>query len=511
MASTCSIYKPLDSDKHEVRFMRLDHDPDDNPINCYLETLSLDDKPEFMALSYCWTKEPASFRIRLNGQLFFCRPNLYNYLTLCKAERLSRLIFIDAICINQDDLAERESQIRLMRRIYSGAVEVVAWLGLPHEKDVMGQHFWNHLHDLRGRRDQHGATFSREKYERLIEDMDPYSLFKPDQTFEDRARTALGWSFLKPDFFSRVWIMQELLLARVLTFRCGIVQLSSRCFSKYLPPFEDFFLDGLIMTKHDDDAMTAYWASAILAERDRMHDGGSEHMVTIPFHRILHLTNSQNSTHPLDMIFGILGVSESSIFPRYMMSKLELFTRALIDCGTLMLKIPNPHAAAEEDFASWGASLMEHYEKPCLSLLFGLKLDPSHPTVALVVLQTMRGFLAITVPGHTKGKEMLMYKDILKLWAKYRPRTKFQRLLDGLSRFLMIRSTRMSSIHGRSRSRPSHSLLADPEAVNRVMSRNAWIEWIRVISIDQLTKRIKSPYDPGCAREVLARLESSRE
>jgi hypothetical protein len=80
-------------------------------------------------LSYCWGQEKAICKININGHPFYVRPNLFAYLQLLSQEEDSTCIFIDAICINQDDLAEKSIQIGLMGDVYRLAIECVAWLG----------------------------------------------------------------------------------------------------------------------------------------------------------------------------------------------------------------------------------------------------------------------------------------------------------------------------------------------------------------------------------------------
>jgi len=53
-------------------------------------------------------------------------------------------IWVDSICINQKDLAERSSQVGLMRDIYEGSEEVVIWLGERGAYDDLGQQLTTH-------------------------------------------------------------------------------------------------------------------------------------------------------------------------------------------------------------------------------------------------------------------------------------------------------------------------------------------------------------------------------
>lgn len=52
-----------------------------------------------------------------------------------KYKRSKRLLWVDTVCINQDDVDEGDRQLRLMRSIYRGATRVVIWLGEDSERD----------------------------------------------------------------------------------------------------------------------------------------------------------------------------------------------------------------------------------------------------------------------------------------------------------------------------------------------------------------------------------------
>ncbi len=58
--------------------------------------------------------------------------NLYAALSRLRCTETVRTLWIDAICINQKDIAEKSFQIELMRDIYSSAEEVSMWLGEPN-------------------------------------------------------------------------------------------------------------------------------------------------------------------------------------------------------------------------------------------------------------------------------------------------------------------------------------------------------------------------------------------
>jgi hypothetical protein len=112
-----------------IRLLTLSPGNSEESIVCNLANASLSDEPEFAALSYEWGPIDHRHEITLGGKRFGIRENLQQCLLHLRHPRLSICLWIDAICVNQEDLVERGQQVALMSGIYSNAMLVVAWLG----------------------------------------------------------------------------------------------------------------------------------------------------------------------------------------------------------------------------------------------------------------------------------------------------------------------------------------------------------------------------------------------
>ena len=192
------IYESLDNDKRQARFMRMLHNGKKH-IQCELATFPVDDPPEYVALSYCWTKAPPTCQIELNREAFYVRPNLYAYLELMREEEQTWWIFIDALCINQEDLHERNTQVHLMGDIYGNAVETIAWQGAEGNLDDETARRLSRICD--------GTTNVSELFD------------SPDECSRRVTRKAFMDAFLNRRYWSRVWIVQELVVARLVILR----------------------------------------------------------------------------------------------------------------------------------------------------------------------------------------------------------------------------------------------------------------------------------------------------
>ncbi|KAF8852372.1 HET-domain-containing protein, partial [Acephala macrosclerotiorum] len=119
-------YTALDTTKSEIRLIHLQPGRVTDEIKCELILASLNDKSTYEALSYEWGPPcPGVFGIKLNGQEHFVRENLWLALRCLRLEDGPRTFWIDAICIDQSNIPERNHQVDQMGRIYSQALGVV--------------------------------------------------------------------------------------------------------------------------------------------------------------------------------------------------------------------------------------------------------------------------------------------------------------------------------------------------------------------------------------------------
>ncbi|KAI0471877.1 heterokaryon incompatibility protein-domain-containing protein [Xylariaceae sp. FL0804] len=125
------LYSPLAED--QIRVLRLPPPglQTIRPLPCKLEIVDPLDY-DYEALSYCWAdgkKRATQTTIHLNGEASIVSEHLSNALeTLCLPDR-SRVLWVDAICINQEDNDEKSAQVAKMRDIYSNAKHTVVWVG----------------------------------------------------------------------------------------------------------------------------------------------------------------------------------------------------------------------------------------------------------------------------------------------------------------------------------------------------------------------------------------------
>lgn len=133
------LYTTLDISKREIRLLRVlpsnDSAEADNanpPICCELSVhrLNYSSTTPYTALSYSWGPELTTPKmLTVNGEAIPARKNLLSALHAFRRRGDVGYVWVDAVCINQDDHEEKKTQIPLMGDIYGLAVQTIIWLG----------------------------------------------------------------------------------------------------------------------------------------------------------------------------------------------------------------------------------------------------------------------------------------------------------------------------------------------------------------------------------------------
>jgi hypothetical protein len=129
------MYGPLDASKYQIRLLHLLPGELDAKLSCTFSVASLDDDPEYEAASYVWGSwnNPGNIEVGTTKAVVWITKNLHSVLRNVRFPDRSRTLWVDALCINQQDLGERGSQVGMMARVYEQAKCVLAYLGDHYE------------------------------------------------------------------------------------------------------------------------------------------------------------------------------------------------------------------------------------------------------------------------------------------------------------------------------------------------------------------------------------------
>lgn len=220
-------HEPLDQSLSQIRLISVVPEAD-GAVHCTLRLIDLDTNPtpEYRALSYTWGPPSLNQRIIVNGRTLTVRQNLYDFLIAFR-KRLHdfrgrgpfddeiQWLWVDQICIDQSIVEERNHQVRMMSSIYRRALYVYVWLGASETstetamKTLKCGHRDYHTHRY-STAIHHGSASGNRKGKRRMSGHDP-------------SATDIGavQHFFHNPYWIRLWIVQEVMLARYIRIMCG--------------------------------------------------------------------------------------------------------------------------------------------------------------------------------------------------------------------------------------------------------------------------------------------------
>ncbi len=195
-------FAPLDPGR--IRILRLHPGQPGDPIRCDRLVASLQHPPAYKYLSYIWGDASERESITVASDSCMVTKNLAIALWAIRRQNLTLTIWVDALCINQEDVMERNSQVLLIPQIVQGASETIVWLGLSTEDSDFAM-------DFVGRYDEF-----------ITKGLEGSAILALKQ--------ALISLFTRP-WWSRVWVVQEAILSKSVVAICGS---SSTPFEKFV-------------------------------------------------------------------------------------------------------------------------------------------------------------------------------------------------------------------------------------------------------------------------------------
>ena len=336
-------YEPL-CEPRAFRLVTLHSGSQLAPLKCSVKNYALDSSPEFQALSYTWGSpypdedgdsdgEGRSRDLELptrscnldcsEGYLLVTN-NLLDALYELRDNESDLQLWIDAICINQSDVRERNSQITLMGDIYYTAKAVIVWLGTEDEDAKCAV-------ELQGRfAPTIGRLVDQDRGEEMIGY--PFNAIEFYEKFGIRQTSLEEWKcyakFDRRAWFGRTWIIQEIALAKQIHLACGALR----------PKWEDMFLLGAFMRvtywgavlmgflrrpDHETTPGNRQWAIASFAGGFRVNGPQSlgprmycEHVCAANnvnardafLEYLLLMTRTTKASDPRDKVLGVLGL-----------------------------------------------------------------------------------------------------------------------------------------------------------------------------------------------------------
>lgn len=191
------------------------------PLHCNLIATKLSDKPSYEALSYAWGNPVFTESVQSAGNDLAITSSLASALRRLRYNNGVRRIWVDAVSINQQDDTEKNHQLPLMAQIYENSQRVLAWLG---DGDEQTHTAIQQLRELSRSSAIYGINPESWFNEFEGDDLDNHGKMALYSSVHQLDFEAL-YSLLKLDWFHRLWIVQEVVLAPRVTLYCGLDEL----------------------------------------------------------------------------------------------------------------------------------------------------------------------------------------------------------------------------------------------------------------------------------------------
>ncbi|KAK7936130.1 hypothetical protein PG985_001625 [Apiospora marii] len=311
-ATPSPIYRKLDQCRQEIRLFELLPDDDkDAPVGGRLQYHSLADKPVYNTVSYVWGDPSlAEKKIDVDGTSLGVTPNLHRLLrNLRSSQDGGKLLWIDAICINQQDVAERNHQVAMMRQIYEQCCVDLVWLGPTSDTQGGDEGAMESgmqrlgdvcTHDIRGLLGL-GKSFTGQD--------------SAEKTWEITKEeiSALTHVVVHPEIWNRIWVVQELACATRVILMAGNARLEWDRVAQFLRPLP--VSDAFHRQLGSHRPFLEIALSDLLAKLKRIHD---QRTLTQTGERqelfdVLARWSESASTDPRDKIYGVLGLAPENL------------------------------------------------------------------------------------------------------------------------------------------------------------------------------------------------------
>lgn len=136
-ATISEEYQPLDPTSRNIRLLELLPGKWTDELSCRMFVVSLDDDPYYEALSYVWGEPDLCRPIWINGSPRSITRSLDRALRRLRQPNRARVMWIDALCINQSNVEERSHQVNMMGTIFSRTAEALLFLADYEEGQLL--------------------------------------------------------------------------------------------------------------------------------------------------------------------------------------------------------------------------------------------------------------------------------------------------------------------------------------------------------------------------------------
>jgi hypothetical protein len=296
-----SHYRELNRERNQIRILKLEPGSGDSIVCCTLQHAYIDVSPPplYETISYVCGDPKAKAMIRLHGSETEVMATSEAALRRMRLPNEPRIVWIDSICINQQNLEERGHQVGMMYLIYSKTSEKLIWLDLDNGTAAKAIAWMQTLLD-----EMTSAVRGTAELSKLLFNSQGGNLYSREPFAIDIKQSAIP-QFFENTWFLRLWVVQEASLAPSSTCHCGAYTIPLTDVLRVAIWLRYKYFQLPIMTEAQDlgtnNAMTLFHS----ADKDLGHLQSSPRSA---MENCLRVFRNFETVDPKDHVFAILGL-----------------------------------------------------------------------------------------------------------------------------------------------------------------------------------------------------------
>lgn len=310
----------MDDPSHQIRLVSIVSRHNRKRLHLELELVSINQVEEqYEAVSYMWGSQSPKRHIIVNGKTLEVRENIWCCLKHLRDHELTRSrLWIDSICINQNDEVEKSQQVAKMAQIYKHASRVLIWLGSTSLQTYLLTPGTDHLQDSI----ETLPSKDRHAWIDVLGYSDPRSRSLENQIM----------SIVYNSYWERLWIIQETALAQNACIVFGKALLDKDCIiAIYMAARENSKPGYCSWIERQRDPNIRNSGTASLDHHPMLRASLKNGTVQDSLSELILAFHSKGCTDPRDFVFGLVGLLDPC--PRleinYSSSNEEIAIRAL--------------------------------------------------------------------------------------------------------------------------------------------------------------------------------------
>jgi hypothetical protein len=337
-------YAPLELG--QVRILTVRRGSEEDPLELDLHAHDGQGLSNYQALSYVWGTAPRSHEVilrdfssslrarfppgsrrgdrlrfviqRMKGTKTYIRPSLFDALVRVRRVGSDIRVWADALCINQNNAAEKTSQISQLHNLYQMAHNVFVWLGNGNPSTKIALDFILELVDVDG-------------LSTLLNQPKPALKKKADALLE----------MMKSPWFTRRWVIQEIVLAKRASIWCGPGKMKPVNWDDFADALTTFKVHVLPALDYVVQDVLAYGAQVLVHQKGYLlRDSGSSMVFTTSLEDLISHLTPFNAGDPRDIVYGVISISReqhsdgwySPTRPDYRKSLLDVYVEFVESC-----------------------------------------------------------------------------------------------------------------------------------------------------------------------------------